>query len=311
MTVLAWGLAGLGLASLGVLGLTAGLGALAVWPRALERWVRWPVTEPADHGCPHEDFSVTTADGVTLRGWWVEATASPRRGTLVGLVGTASPRTDWSSFSALVCPRGFDLVLFDARGHGESDAAAVTYGELETEDVVSVLDELARRGRPTDDVVLVGTSLGAAVALRVAARDERVRAVVAQSPFTSPREIAQAILQGFLGPLAAWTTWAVERWATFFLGEGRQLAGSVLPVARRVHVPLLVVQGTDDPVVPLEQARAVFEAAASADKAFVVVEGGGHTSLWYGEREEYRRTLLAFLERVTAEPTRAEASEGT
>src|SRR6185369_17870563 len=71
--------------------------------------------------------------GVVLRGWRCRATAT-RRGTLVYLHGIADNRTSAAGVVARFAPRGFDVVAFDSRAHGESDGDICTYGFFEKED---------------------------------------------------------------------------------------------------------------------------------------------------------------------------------
>src|SRR5438128_11590183 len=82
-------------------------------------------------------------------------------------------------------PRGFDVVAYDSRAHGESDGDICTYGFFEKNDLHRVLDTV-------DDgpVVLLGTSLGAAVAILEAADDQRVATVVAAETFADLRTVA-------------------------------------------------------------------------------------------------------------------------
>lgn len=281
------------------------LGAwLALHPRPLERWVRSPPSLPTDHGSVHETFETRTPHGIVLRGWWIPSPIQPARATILGLVGSASPKTDWSPFPALVGPRGYDLVLCDAKGHGESDEGEVTWGLTEWEDARGVLDALQAAGRPVDRVVAVGTSLGAVTAIRLAAEDPRVVALVAQSAYTSIRQAFGDLSGRLLGPPGRIFSWAVTCWVRLIAKRPDMVEASTLDAARRVRVPTLIVQGSADPVVDERHARELFEAVGAADKTFILVDGGGHVSLWKRNHPEYREQLLAFLDRVTSPTAR-------
>ena len=276
---------------------------LAIHPRPLERWVRFEPTQPSDHGARQEPFQAVTADGVILRGWWIPTDAPVAMGTIVGLPGIASPKTDWSSFAAVVGPRGWDLVLYDGRGTGESDDGQCTWGLQEARDLGAVLDALQEQGRPAAPVVLVGTSMGAVTALRAAADDSRVKAVVAQSPFVSVRAAWRDLFHGPLGALG----WVHRRTTWAFVGllsrEPSARDASLLDVMPRLRVPLLLVQGTEDPVVSPAGASLLLASAGSARKELVLVDGGRHVSLWHGSGNgDYRALLLAFLDSVSAPP---------
>src|SRR4029078_372346 len=83
-------------------------------------------------------------------------------------------------------PRGYDVVAYDSRAHGESTGEFCTYGVYERADLRRVIDGLG--GGP---VILIGTSLGAAVALEEAADDARIAAVVAAETFRDLRTVAR------------------------------------------------------------------------------------------------------------------------
>ena len=87
---------------------------------------------------PHETIWFS-GSGVRLKGWWFKA-AEPRRGTIVYLHGVADNRGSSSSIVDHFVPRGFDVVAYDSRAHGESEGDACTYGYYEKVDLSRVLD---------------------------------------------------------------------------------------------------------------------------------------------------------------------------
>src|SRR3954470_5550666 len=142
---------------------------------------RRAVTQAAPAGCRERDFA---GAGVTLRGWDCEP-AVPRRGTIVYLHGSADNRQSAAGVVSRFLPRGFRVIAYDGRAHGNSDGAFCTYGYYEKDDLHRVIDTL-----PAGPVVLIGTSLGAAVALQEAAGDPRVTAIVAAETFSDLRTVA-------------------------------------------------------------------------------------------------------------------------
>ena len=110
------------------------------------------------------------------------ARAAPRSSTCM-----ASPTTaDRASAPALrFSARGFDVVAYDSRAHGDSGGNVCTYGFYEKRDLQRVLDVLE-----SGPVIVIGSSLGAAVALQAAAEDRRITAVVAAESFSDLRTVA-------------------------------------------------------------------------------------------------------------------------
>ena len=130
-----------------------------------------PHRRPMSAGPPPGCENVTFAGGVgALRGWRCGAVGE-RRGTLVYLHGVADNRTSGAGILTRFAAQGFDSIAYDSRAHGESDGDVCTYGYYEKDDLRQVLD-----GTAAGPVVLIGTSLGGAVALQHAPRDRRVRA---------------------------------------------------------------------------------------------------------------------------------------
>ena len=90
-------------------------------------------------------------------------------------------RTSSSDISA----KGFDVIAYDSRAHGDSEGSTCTYGYFEKDDLRRIVDLIERR-----PIVLIGNSLGAAVAIQAAAGDTRIAAVVAAETFSDLRTVA-------------------------------------------------------------------------------------------------------------------------
>lgn len=213
-------------------------------------------------GCVDETI---VGDAVDLRAWRCAAHGAPR-GTVVYLHGVADARTSALGAVARYTARGFDVIAFDSRAHGQSSGDACTYGFYEKRDLTHVLDH-ARPG----PVVLVGVSLGAAVALQAAADDPRVSAVLAAETFADLESIARdrapwVIRAGSFGRALR----SAERQARFVVAD-------VSPVraAARLAVPVFLVHGDADRDTRPEHSQRVFE-ALHGPRRLVRVPGAGH-----------------------------------
>ena len=109
-------------------------------------------------------------DGIALRGWLC-GTPLTSRGTLVVLHGVADTRLSTAPIVERYLARGFDVIAYDSRAHGESGGDTCTYGFYEKRDLQRIVDAL-----PAGPVVLIGNSLGAAVAIQGAAGKVRRQA---------------------------------------------------------------------------------------------------------------------------------------
>ena len=203
--------------------------------------------------------------GVKLKGWWFHA--GERRGTLVFLHGVSDNRGTSAGIADHFVARGFDVIAYDSRAHGESGGDACTYGFYEKQDLARVLDRVETR-----PIVLMGTSMGAAIALQAAAVDRRVGAVIAVSAFSDLRTAATERAPFFAskGNIAE----------AFRLAEeaGKFRVDDVSPMAAAAHVtaPTLVIHGgKDDETTPAHSQR-IF-AALQGQKRLILVPNTGHS----------------------------------
>jgi uncharacterized protein len=231
---------------------------------------RRPVTAGPPDGCVKSEFA---GAGVTLRGW----TCTPRqsaRGTIVYLHGIADNRQSAASVIRRFLPRGFRIVAYDGRAHGDSDGSACTYGFYEKDDLRRVIDAL-----PAGPVALIGTSLGAAIALQEAAADPRVAAVVAVETFSDLRTVATERAPFVFTDDAIDRAFALaETQASFHVDEA-----SPVRAAARITVPVLLIHGAADVETPPAHSERV-RAALRGPSELMLVPGAGHNHSLNDER---------------------------
>jgi len=250
-----------------VLAALLALGAGACMPpswaaNALLHPSRRPVTQQ-----PHQAFEAVdlAGAGVKLKGWWFHAPGTAR-GTVVYLHGVADNRGSSVWIADHFLARGFDVLAYDSRAHGESDGDACTYGFYEKQDLQQVLDRVA--GKP---IVLMGVSLGAAVALQEAADDPRIGAVVAVSAFSDLRTVAAQRAPFFASKGNIADAFKIAEDAAKFRVD------DVSPMAAAAHIraPTLLVHGERDDETPADHSRRIF-AALHDPKRLIVVAGADH-----------------------------------
>jgi uncharacterized protein len=202
--------------------------------------------------------------GVTLTGWRAKH-RGVRRGTIVYLHGVADNRGSAIPMMHRYAAKGFEVIAYDSRAHGESTGEVCTYGFYEKQDLRRVLDAVQ------EPVVLMGSSLGAAVALQEAADDPRVRAVVAAESFSDLRTIAVERAPKVL------TEDMIRRAFDIAAREGKFEIDAVSPLeaAHRISVPVLLVHGAADEATRPEHSRRIYEALAGP-KRLLIVDGAGH-----------------------------------
>ena len=246
-------------------------------------------------GIAFEDVTIPSFDGTRLYGWWMSA--NRRAPTAVVLHGVKKNRTDVLRAALILRRAGFNVLVFDGRGHGNSEGRYVTYGFYERRDVESAIEWLVKqkkidRGR----IGLVGESMGAAIALQVAAHNPWLRAVWADSPFASLRRVTDEFVRRVTGLPGAvlnpvlWTTIQVAN----YRGKFDVRSVDPLALAARIKCPVHLVHGTDDQVVAIAHSKAIYE-ALGGEKEIWFVEGARHARSIRHARLEYSSRLTRFL----------------
>jgi pimeloyl-ACP methyl ester carboxylesterase len=223
---------------------------------------RRPVGVPTPPSCVDATFKGLD---VSLKGWRCHASGA-RRGTIVYLHGVADNRASAVGVIQRFGYRGLDVVAYDSRAHGSSDGEVCTFGFFEKQDLRLVLNTLE-----PGPIVLLGTSLGAAVALQQAAEDRRVSGVVAAETFSDLRTVATERAPFFVTVGILKRAFAeVERLGAFRVDE-------VSPVlaAEKVVVPVLVIHGQADSDTLPDHSERVF-AALKGPKRLMLVPGAAH-----------------------------------
>ena len=213
-----------------------------------------PVAEP---GVPFEDLEVATEDGERLHGWWVPATGGPRLGHVLLLHGNAGNVGDRAPHAELLARAGFDVLAFDYRGYGRSSGRPDERGTYR--DARAALAALLHRdGVDPARVILLGESLGGAIALELAVSSPPA-GLILQSTFTSIRDMARVHYPYVPRPAVP------DAYPSLRLITG-------------LRAPLLFLHGDRDEVVPLMYGEALFEAAPEP-KTMHVFRGVAHNDV--------------------------------
>jgi uncharacterized protein len=248
---------------------------------------RQQVLTPDQIGLAYHDVDFRTADGVRLHGWFLPA-RPPRIGSVLFAHGNAENISTHIAAVAWLPAAGFDVLLFDYRGYGQSEGVPSLAGL--SLDFQAALDLLLDDPEfATDNVVVLGQSLGGALAITALAaspRRDRVRALVVEGAFTSYRGLAREKLAGF------WLTWALQ-WPLGFTIDDRYRP--VDAIGELTPMPVLVIQGEADQIVPPHHGVDLFD-AAGAPKGLWLVEDTGHIQAF--TRPEIGAKLLEYLHSV-------------
>ena len=191
---------------------------------------------------------------------------------------TSSPFPVWAVTRALFAA-GYNVVLFDPRGEGQSGGSGIGFGTVEVDDLLAVLSYLQNLGPPQGHVAVWGLGTGADTAILAAARSPAVGAVIADSPYLSPEAYLRRAVP-------SWTRWPAFPFAETILWTMQQETGIHYGAYQPLHAvrslggpsprPLLLVVGAEDTLTPPADVYRLFAASHDSEALSLVVAGAGH-----------------------------------
>jgi uncharacterized protein len=260
-----------------------------------------------------QDVSITTGDQVILWGWLLRPIASNRNAALV-LHGLADNRLGMTGYAELLLAHGYTVLLPDARAHGLSGGELATYGLLEREDIHRWIDFLLAVAHPRC-VYGMGESMEAAELLQSLEEDSRFCAVVAESPFSTFREVAYDRMgQPFhMGP---WVGRILLRPMVeiAFLRVNRKYGLDMQRVSpedavARSHIPVLLIHGQIDRNIPVRHSRAIH--AAAPQTVLWEVPGADHCGAIAAAPQEFENRVMGWFEAAMVTKANATTTKDT
>lgn len=256
---------------------------------------RVPIAYSLDeHGVTGETVTIPTRRDRRLAGWWLPA--SPGRGSVVITHGWGANRELMLPLARPLQAAGWNVVLFDARNHGESDAESFSSMPRFAEDTEAALTWLRHRpGMAEEPVALLGHSVGAAAVMLAASRRNDIAAVVSLSAFAHPdrmmrRWLAEKGLPFF--PVG----WYVLRYVERVIGHRFDAIAPVTTLPR-VRCPVLLVHGRNDEVIPPSDAERLLASRGDTPAELRLLPGDHDLSQHI---DEEMPELLAFLDKALA-----------
>jgi len=250
---------------------------------------RIQVLTPDMLGLAYQEVRFKTRDGLELVGWFLPAEGAAL-GTILQLHGNAENISTHFTSLAWLPARGFNVFTFDYRGYGGSEGEASLEG-AQTDIDAAMGTLLARKDIDPSRIVMYGQSLGGALgAYYVAhsAKRSQLRALILESVFSDYIDIAQEKFTDH------WLTWPFQ-WIPLLGVDDRF---SPLPAMPDISpLPLLVLHGDQDRVVPMRHGQRLYDAAREP-KQLWIVPSAGHIQTMVDPAQRDR--LVAYLREVLA-----------
>lgn len=276
------------------------LGISLKYAEGVTRVERRPlVATPSSVAPAHQDVSFRSTDGLLLRGWWFES-PSPRGRAAVLVHGKDRNRID-SSFALdriarALLAKGYGVLMFDLRGHGESEGLRWGLGQHEPKDILGAVEFAAKRANVgRDRVALIGESMGGGSVLMTVGADPGLGPVITDSAYADARVVVDEVGPQYSGLPAAFTPGLVLMSLLFF----------DLDIARIVPVDVVrahperaffFIQCENDRTVARHHGEDLRRASANPRTQLWLAPDCGHVRSFIAHPAEWEQRVLAFLE---------------
>ena len=257
------------------------------------------VVSEAERWFDQQEMSIleqTSFDNLLLRAAFINNKNSNGKAVILAH-GFRKQKEDMKDLAYFYYQQGFDILLPDTRGHGESEGNYIGYGWHDRLDYLNWIDRLIHDYK-SESIFLHGQSMGAALVLMVSGEKlpNEVKGIIADSGYTSVKEELAYQLKHIYGlpsfPLLNIASVITKVRSGYFFGE----ASAIDQVENNTR-PLLIIHGEKDELVPTEMAHTIYE-TAGGEKMLWTVPNAGHIQSCNTQPQQFEKKLKEFITNV-------------
>lgn len=252
-----------------------------------------PEKSPAGHGLPFEDVTVTSPDGLKLVGWFVP---SGNGAVIIMQHGYKSDREEMLNEAAMMHRHGYGILLTTVRAHDHSDGETITFGMNEVNDMEAWYRYmLTRDDVDPDRIGILGNSYGGMLAIQYASVNENIKAVVANSAFSSLNDTVSTSVTYFTDLPAFPFAPLIVFWAEQETGFKLEDVDATKWIAQISPRPVFLMQGGADVVISAESGRRLYDAAGEPRELWFEPDLG-HVDFDSDMPGEFERRVAQFFD---------------
>lgn len=217
-------------------------------------------------------------DGYKLHGLFFPSPQPTKKVVLYlhGNAGTLFNRVDAANE---LSQQGINVFLIDYRGYGLSDGSISESGfYIDSQSALNWL--MVVKGFNVDDITVLGRSIGSVAAMKIAV-DNSISSIILISPISNASAMAREMNMSVISPFAFRALDNIQR-------------------AKHLQIPLMIIHGDKDIMVPIDQGRHVFDAASllsDDEKLFITVKGATHHNVQKISGDQYWPQIMTFIQK--------------
>ncbi len=234
-------------------------------------------SSPKDEGINFEEVSIPTANHKKLFGWWLKA--EEKAPTIILMHGWDRNVSRLIPYIKNLQGKGFNLLAFDSRHHGNSDSDSFSSMVKFAQDISASIDFIETK--PTtkkDEVYLIGLSIGGAASIYAAGADSRIKKIVTIGAPSNPAQVMTMHMRKKHIPKPI--IWSAFKIMELRIGKSFKEISACNNISK-AKAKALLIHGTNDKVVPFSQANLILNAANEGQIELWAIKGKGHSNCHY------------------------------
>ncbi len=244
----------------------------------------------------YEMVDIVSYDGLKLKGYYISAEAPTMRTTILSH-GYSSKGLWMGLYAKLYNMMGYNVLMPDSRGHGDSEGNYIGFGWVDRKDYLKWIDYVIKKTGPDAQIVLHGVSMGGATVLMTSGENlpSNVKAIVSDCAYTSVKDELSYQMKRMYRlpsfPLLNVTSLITKAKAGFTFEEA-----SALKQVKKSKTPTLFIHGGNDEFVPTGMVNRLFD-ACNSEKELFIVPGAGHGAALNADPDGYIAKVKDFTEK--------------
>ena len=244
----------------------------------------------------YDMVDIVSYDGLKLKGYYISAEAPTMR-TAILSHGYSSKGLWMGLYAKLYNMMGYNVLMPDSRGHGDSEGNYIGFGWVDRKDYLKWIDYVIKKTGPDAQIVLHGVSMGGATVLMTSGENlpSNVKAIVSDCAYTSVKDELSYQMKRMYGlpsfPLLNVTSLITKAKAGFSFEEA-----SALKQVKKSKTPTLFIHGGNDEFVPTGMVNRLFD-ACNSEKELFIVPGAGHGAALNADPDGYIAKVKDFTEK--------------
>lgn len=250
---------------------------------------------PGSLNLAYENIEARALDSAILKAWYIPSDNEQNFIVLV-LHDLNESRISCISLAKALQSRNLDVCLMDLRAHGSSGGSEFSPGPMAVNDVRVIIDKLFQEYY-VEQLAIMGIGTGAAIAVQTAVLDDRVSAIVLQSPFRALDKYVERRYRGKWGILNPVYSFITNKRLKKQLGYSPEKL-NLRDICEYVFIPTLVIAGSNDTEIPYLESQSVVQASGSDMKNFITIKDAKHDEIEEKGGATYYDAISFFLHKA-------------